>query len=149
MNELIYDSLFKKAIEKAKKRDFFIGTGNPNSTILILGKEAAIDIESYPEQHQREIANNYSDWEKNVANNKQFSSVDGWFSIDCQPKYNPLYPYKGQSNTVEGKNKMGIIIRGKGGTSKTWDNYQKIIDSLFNDDNASPIINFHEYSFIS
>jgi hypothetical protein len=149
MNTVIYNSKFKEAIALAKKKKLFIGTGNPNSEIVFIGKEAAIDEKLYPEQHKRELENNTSDWENNDANEIQFSAVDNWFSRDSIPKYNPLYPYKGQRNKVESRNKEGKILRGEGGTSKTWYNYQKIIDTVYYDGIPNTNINFHEYAFCS
>lgn len=149
MKTVSYSSEFTDAIALAKAKNFYIGTGNPSAKILFIGKEAAIDEKLYPEQHQREIEINFSDWEKNAADDKQFSALDSWFSKGLQPKYNPLYPYKGQKNTVETRNDKGDIIGGKGGTSKTWYNYQKIVDNLVNHGEASTSINFHEHAFIS
>lgn len=146
MNTVIYSSQFKKVIELAKKKKMFLGTGSPNSKIVIIGKEAAIDEKLNANQHFREISNNTSDWENNDTNGTQFSDIDNWF---ITPKYNPLYPYKGQKYTVEGRNKEGQIVRGKGGTSKTWYNYQKIINSIYFQDAPNTIINYHEYSFSS
>jgi hypothetical protein len=76
----------------------------------------------------------------------QFSDIENWF---VTPRYNPLYPYKGQKNTVESRNDKGEIIRGKEGTSKTWYNYQKIIDEVYFKDIPNTIINYHEFAFCS
>lgn len=60
-----------------------------------------------------------------------------------------MYPYKGQKYTVESRNKEGEIIKGKGDTSKTWYNYQKIMNALDLKDYPNNAINFHEYAFCS
>ena len=143
MNTITYSSEFKEAINKG----LFLGTGNPNGKIVFIGKEAAIDEKLYPEQHKREIGNNICDWDNNYANEMQFSDIDNWFIRNSIPKYNPLYPYKGQKNTVESRNKEGEIVRGTGGTSKTWYNYQKIIDSVYFKDAPNNAINYHEFAF--
>ena len=123
-----YTSEFKETLKLARDKGLFLGTGNPNAKMVFIGKEAAIDEKMYPEQYKREIENNIADWENNEANKTQASAVDNWFEV---PKYNPLYPYKGQENKIESRNKTGEIIRGAGGTSKTWHNYQKIIDHIY------------------
>lgn len=146
MNKATYTADFKAIIKSAKVKNLFLGTGNPSAKILFIGKEAAIDEVKHPEQHQRELVNNISDWENNLAQEIQFSAVDDWF---VSPKYNPLYPYKGQHNCVESRNRQGTIIRGKGGTSKTWHNYQKVVDVIQNKTSQSPNINFHEHAFIT
>lgn len=147
MNTVIYNSKFRKAIELAKEKGWFIGSGNPNAEIVFVGKEAAIDKKLYPEQHKREITNNATDWDNNYNNKIQFSDIDNWFSRDSIPKYNPLYPYNGQKNTVESRNDKGDIIRGEGGTSKTWYNYQKIIDGVYFKNAPNNLINYHEFAF--
>jgi len=149
MNTVIYSSEFKDTIQLAKIKGLFIGTGNPNAKILILGKEAAIDKEKSVAQYEQEYAKNNSDWEINLANNSQFYNIDNWFIKDKLPLFNTLYPYKGQKNKVERHNKFGKIISGEGGTSKTWYNYQKITDSIYFNEIPSQLINFYEYVFCS
>ena len=146
MSTVNYSSKFKDVLQLAKKRDLFIGSGNPNARILILGKEAAIDEKLYPEQHHRELTNNICDWTNNFIGKIQLSEIDNWF---ITPKYNPLYPYKGQINIINRKKNIDNKIIYNGGTSKTWYNYQKIIDYLIYDNIKSPNINFHEHAFIS
>lgn len=146
MNTITYSSEFRKVLQLAKEKGLFLGTGNPNGKIVFIGKEAAIDEKLYPEQHNRELTNNLSDWENNYTNKIQFSKVDNWFD---RSKYNPLYPYKGQRNTIESRNKKGEIVRGNGGTSKTWYNYQKIINSVYFKNSSNNLINYHEYAFCS
>jgi hypothetical protein len=146
MKPVKYSSQFKKVIEFAKNKEMFLGTGNPSGKIVFIGKEAAIDEKLNPNQHLREIRNNTSNWANNTINEIQFSDIDNWF---ITPNYNPLYPYKGQKYNVESRNKEGEIVRGKGGTSKTWYNYQKIINHIYFQDTPNTIINYHEYSFSS
>ena len=122
--------------------NFYIGTGNPSSKILIIGKESAIDKISNYEQYEREILNNALDWKKNIEDNIHQDSVTSWF-IDY-PLYNPLYPYKGQLNKIENKR-----TGNNGGTSRTFYNYQKLLDKIYNENRKSSNINFHEKCFIT
>lgn len=149
MNTTKYSSAFESAIELAKKNDLFLGSGNPSATILIIGKEAAIDKVKSKKQYEQEYLKNIADWEQNFSALTQFENIDNWFIQDRQPLFNSLYPYKGQKNTVESRNGAGDIIRGHFGTSKTWHNYQKIIESIYFNGNKNETINFHEYAFCS
>lgn len=149
MDKITYSSELKDTIQFAKNKGLFLGTGNPNARILILGKEAAIDKEKSASQYEQEYLKNNTDWELNYATNKQFSDIDNWFIQDRLPVFNTLYPYKGQKNKVERHDKIGKIISGNGGTSKTWYNYQKIIDNIYFNDVSGELINFHEHAFCS
>lgn len=110
----------------------YIGTGNPLSNILIIGKEAAISIGS--EQYETEIVNNLNYWNE-LKNYNSDEIIERDFN-----NFSPLYPYRGQ---VLGKDNNQNF-----GTSVTWMNYQKLYNYIFkNTDNK--VINFHENSFIT
>ena len=145
-NELHFSSDFKDIITYCKENELFLGSGNPNADILIIGKEAAIDMEKSQEQHQREYLGNVDQWKQNIQNNTQFEDVNCWFDINGI--FNPLYPYKGQRNVIRSIQKDGKI-HGDGGTSRTWRFYQKLIDAVYHNGVESSHINFHEYSFIT
>lgn len=132
-------ALFKKVLDVLQNNHNsideeykYIGTGNPYSNILIIGKEAAISKGS--EQYEREIVDNFNYWNKleeyNFDNIKERNFET----------YSALYPYKGQ-----------ILKKDNGqnwGTSKTWMNYQKLINYILNNLHNSSI-DFHEKSFIT
>lgn len=149
MEQIIYSETFKNALQFSKTNKLFLGLGNPNAKILFIGKEAAIDKEASTLQYEIEVVNNVTNWEHNCEVNKQFDEVDNWFMDYGIPKYNPLYPYKGQKNTIHRHKNVEDKIISNGGTSKTWYNYQKIIDALFYNAIQSENINFHEHVFIS
>ncbi|WP_426095173.1 hypothetical protein [Flavobacterium sp. DSR2-3-3] len=110
----------------------YIGTGNPYSSTLIIGKEAAISIES--EQYEIEIVDNFNYW-----NNLEEYNSDNIIERNFE-KYSALYPYKGQILKKDNRKNWG--------TSKTWMNYQKLINFIYNNPQNS-LINFHEKSFIT
>lgn len=149
MNKINYTSHFKEVLNLCKQNKLFLGLGNPNAKILIIGKEAAIDKEKNPRHYEMEVENNVKDWEHNCDNSKQLDEVLSWFAETTEQKYNPLYPYKGQKHTLLRKKKVDGKEINNGGTSKTWYNYQKISDKLFNNNVKSSIINFQEHMFIS
>lgn len=131
-------ALFKKFLNDLKNNHNsideykYIGTGNPYSDILIIGKEAAISIES--EQYERETVDNFNYWNNLEEYNSDYIVERSFES------FSPLYPYKGQIlKKDDGKN---------WGTSKTWMNYQKLINYISNNPQNN-LINFHEKSFIT
>lgn len=149
MQKTTYTEVFKKAVQFSKDNELFLGSGNPNAKLLFIGKEAAIDMEKSEQQYVNEFKKNATDWESNCSNGTQPHAIDNWFMEGRLPTYNPLYPYKGQKNTIESRSANSEIIRGHGGTSKTWHNYQKIIDTMYFNGTPSAQITFHEYAFCS
>jgi hypothetical protein len=129
-------ALFKQMLEQAKKERFYIGTGNPEARILIIGKEAAIDnVEGKGKtQHIREFENNISDFERDGE--KYQADIENWNGSN----YSPLYPYKGQLFRID-RNQNG-------GTSRTWYNYQKLYKLIF-EKAENQKIDFHEGVFIT
>ena len=96
-------NLFNLLLEQLKNNssvneDYkYVGTGNPDAKILIIGKETSIPVESN-EQKVMEISN-YSDWKRIISNYE--SQVGDWNGSN----YSPLYPYKGQQLKIDnGKN---------------------------------------------
>ena len=107
------------------QRDF-IGVGNPNAKILIVGKEPAIE-EDNVKQKDLEIKENGNQWRYNIKHNVDLSEVASlqFDESDINYIYNPLYPYKGQEYKVRTK-----ISERSRGTSKTWYQYQKLWDLI-------------------
>jgi hypothetical protein len=114
----------------------YIGTGNPNSNILIVGKETAIASDSH-DQIEREMEKNFKEWKSNVE--KDDLGISEIKECDWANP-NPLYPYKGQLLKIHNGNNDG--------TSRTWYNYQKLINMVFNTPENNTI-DFHEKVFIT
>lgn len=114
----------------------YIGTGNPNSNILIVGKETAIASDSH-EQIEREMELNFKQW-KDIAHRDAFNQ-SGINERDWA-NHTPLYPYKGQLLKIDNGHNFG--------TSRTWYNYQKLINIVFNTPENNKI-DFHEKVFIT
>lgn len=102
----------------------YIGHGNPNAKILFIGQEPAIDPEANELQYHLEISGNAEKW-KNIVSNRM-----GYETIDIsKEEFSPLHPYVNQKFQVASKNKNGHF-RGKEGTSRTWYNYQKLVNKI-------------------
>jgi hypothetical protein len=141
MNKLTYLKKLIKILEKddecLKNRGYkYIGTGNPNANILIVGKETSIASNSR-EQMEREMEKNFIQWKNNLKKDdlgKSEIKEHDW----ANP--NPLYPYKGQLLKIDDGHNFG--------TSRTWYNYQKLINGIFNTPKNEKI-DFHEKVFIT
>jgi len=78
-------------ILKRLANPYFIGYGNPNSEILIMGKEKAFDVSSNPDLLFLESIKNISQWEKIISNKiKWENSVD----LDFDPRFPKEYHEK-------------------------------------------------------
>lgn len=78
----------------------FVGFGNPNSKILIIGKECSFDLKSEQDSffYKLENQDNLQQWIYNIENGIDLETLPCW---ENNPDlYNPLYPYKGQFNKV-------------------------------------------------
>lgn len=122
---------FQKLLMEFSQKEVkhYIGLGNPNAKILIIGKECAHEEGSTSEQ--QECSNNYNQWMNLVEkghgfiNEEEIPQWDGSWETFC-----PFAPYnKPQQFTIERK-KGDKIISGAGGTSATWYNYQKLINYI-------------------
>src|SRR5574343_600477 len=126
---------YTKNFEKVLKLNTFIGSGNPNSKILIVGKEVATDVEAGTdielEKNNLEAYNrNCDDWKVNVINNTSQDSVTNWNGTSDN---NPLYAFKGITIKVQGH---------------TWNKYQKLNNFVFDKENNKSL-NFQEDFFIT
>lgn len=137
MEKIIYDLEFKETIDYCQKENLYLGVGNPNSNILIIGKENTVDL------NKTEISDkNLNSWDDIIGNNRQISDIK--FLED-----NSLYPWKGQNCWLgkhdENKNKD------RHGTAPTWYYYQMLIDLILNKSlkQDTDSIDFHEYLFQS
>lgn len=111
----------------------YIGTGNPNANILIIGKEASISKEQ-EDQFTQEYKSNFEQWKEIKDFDQSKIREHDWAN------HIPLYPYKGQL--------LKINRNGNCGTSRTWLNYQKLYNLIFNKV-GNQKIDFHEGIFIT
>ena len=141
MNDNSYPAVFQDLLKKKYETDNYIGEGNPNSKILLIGKECAIK-ESDKDAYNRFIGN-AEIWKK--APIKQ-----NWFKERfAREAYHPRYPYYGQLMIRDNKKDLEHTNRG---TSPTWVAIQKFMNYLLPEDQrvqSRQQLNFYDYCFMT
>ena len=131
-----YSNEFKNLIAITEKTKDFIGYGNPNAKILIIGNEEALDTNDNKKDKQtneKATESNWKLWEKIIVDPSITpDSIPIWKDTE---NFSPLYPWKGDTLPTGGNN--------------TWRNYQKLINMLIPEANAGNITTFHQYAFIT
>lgn len=99
--------------EKKSPNPFYIGFGNPNSEVLILGKEKGFDYENNEKQAFFESINNPKEWHHYIKNEisyteEKYDSNSGYYN-------NSFIPY------LEAIKKSG----------HTWNKYKKLIQEVY------------------
>ena len=97
----------------------YIGVGNPDAGILIVGKECAVNKES--DFYREDYARNFERWQTRDSS-LRVEDIKEW-QRDWH-LFDPFVPYKGQRFTIERRG------RHNGGTSTTWYNYQKLTNLI-------------------
>ena len=135
------DCLLNNPVWKSGK--YFVGYGNPDSSILIIGKECAIDIsgDEGKKQYEEEYVKNFDVWSTKTE-------IKNWIGNCCLDWtiFHPRAPYKGQKFTIE-RRRNKEIISGERGTSSTWYNYQKLINNIREQGKMSSSPNTREIDF--
>lgn len=133
--ELVNDAVSKSDLyyhgqEKARPNPFYIGFGNPESKLLIIGQEKAIDdsTEYGRKQMNVESTDNPYQWEKIIV--EKIFDLDYRFDSTTHFK-NPRFPY----------------CR-KPPKGNTWNQYQLLVSTLFSDIENRPN-SFLNKSFIT
>ena len=144
-----YPALFEDLLRQTDEE--YIGIGNPAAPILMIANEPALDLHSKEGQlmYHLTIRENRQQWLANVEQGTEEVErlVDDEGNIPCLEKYNPLFPFKGQKYKVRRKKKDGSFICCDG-TSKTWYEYQKLIDYIRGKARTKDhFIDFHRYCF--
>ena len=143
----MYTEKFKQVVQYCKENNLFVGYGNPNGKVLVIGKEAAHigkeeTTENLEKKKEELFQSNVSQWEHILSTN-EVPNYDGERPISHE---NPLYAYGNQFN------KRDIRKEGKpynGGTSSTYLNYEKLYEQLFLQGEKLKKINFQKEFFIT
>lgn len=134
-----YNKEFVEAYNYCKANNLYLGLGNPNGKILLIGKETSNDKIGFDEMSNI----NLNSWEDIISKNKSSNEIG--FLED-----NALFPWKGQQFSIRSVKKDGTI-KGESGTSSTWYYYQYLIDRIYSKAHKEKkdLIDFHEICFQS
>ena len=143
----MYREKFKQVVQYCKENNLFVGYGNPNGKVLVIGKEGAHigkeeTTENLEKKKEELFQSNVSQWEHILSTN-EVPNYDGERPISHE---NPLYAYGNQFN------KKDIRKEGKpynGGTSDTYTKYEKLYEQLFLQGEKLKKINFQKEFFIT
>ena len=113
---------FKELINRLDELQY-IGFGNPNAKILLIGKECSDEPNSFNEENCNKP--NLTHWKKILSQETQPENYS----------FNPLYPFKGL--------KLKELSGGH-----LWRKYQKIVDGII-DNNTSEFVDFHQHAFLT
>ena len=133
----MYSKEFVDLVNHSNWRDKFIGYGNPDADILIIGQEAADDKES--KNYKEFYAPNQSQWKVTIENNCLPQTV---YEEPYEfPKFVPSFPFKTQKATIRSD---------RGNSGATWYWYQRLHDQIYPDaKDPNGNINFFERIFIT
>lgn len=137
---------FDQLLKVTQENNEYVGCGNPNASILIIASEPAIATDE--ERYKWEMAENNKKWlTEGVAETIVHDGV-----IDDISKFSPRFPYKGQKYSVRSEVKKDEVthIRSMAGTSRTWYNYQKLLDLVRGVNRSkAELLDFHDWCFTS
>jgi len=145
MTNKLFENLVKNSQEK------FIGYGNPNAAVLIIGKECAYD-QTLTAFYDLTFRQNREQWLEMFDHPEKWDveQIPSWFSpFPDAEKFSPLFPFKGEKFTINRKSSKCVQ-----GTSTTWYNYQKLIDRIYphlrtSERSSKDEINFLQHCFIT
>jgi hypothetical protein len=104
---------------KALANPYYIGFGNPNSDILVIGKEKAFNVEN-TQLLIKESINNYAQWKEII---KHGMMADNQITVCEKLGFNPLLPKS--------------FHQGKTKSNHTWSKTSLIIKNVYKDLNLS------------
>lgn len=149
-----YSEEFEEVIRFSKINELFLGYGNPNGKVLMIGKEQYYNSKEIPdsdkfyddllEVRKQENQKNVNSWFKNIEEN--FSPIWNPLIAVEDINSNPYTNYWNQKNVQNMKLKNG---EWNFGTSSTYLHYQKIYQNVFLDGVKETNINFQKEFFIS
>ena len=140
---------FEQLLTTTEEGREYVGCGNPNACILIIASEVAISPNE--ERYKWEISDNNLLWRKWMKDGIVETIVHDGVIYDIS-KFSPRFPYKGQKYSVRLEVKKGDVtrIRSVSGTSKTWYNYQKLMDKVRGlKRSKEDLLDFHDVCFTS
>ena len=153
MKKECYTAEFKEVYDYCIDNDLYLGEGNPNARILIIGKECAIAGSIYEKKEKDALDENLKKWKSIIENPFCIDLIKSELKkqdIKYTNVYYPLFPHLGQKYLQRRKRKDGSYIGDKG-TAPTWYFYQKLVDIIMGnfEKKKENYIDFHLNSFHS
>ena len=153
MSNSLHSESFQNALNFCKEKNLFLGFGNPNAKILILGKEhyhnhkSDKDTDEFYDEillaRDHDNKKNIEGWEQNILNAFQpnFDEIN-------EPLWNenPEIAWYFQNNKGNRELKNGTF---NNGTSGTYLSYQKIYQNVFLNGQKQAQITFQKEFFLS
>lgn len=149
MNKEGWSISFEQLLTATKEGNEYVGCGNPNASILIIASEPAISPNE--ERYKWEISDNNLLWRKWMKDGIVETIVHDGVIYDIS-KFSPRFPYKGQKYSVRSEVKKDDVthIRSVSGTSRTWYNFQKLMDKVRGVNRSkADLLDFHDICFTS
>ena len=154
MKKECYTAEFKEVYDYCINNSLYLGEGNPNARILIIGKECAIAGSNPEEKEKKVLEENLKKWESILENPFCIDSIKSELKKQDIENYTndyyPLFPHLGQKYLQRRKHKDGSYIGDKG-TAATWYFYQKLVDKIMGnpEKGKEDYIDFHLNCFHS
>jgi hypothetical protein len=157
-----YSKEFRELLEIAEKfNQTYVGHGNPNAKILIIANEPAADknTDFGRDLIKYDLDGNLEHWNTNLNIDKlDQDSLEEWFDdahYGDWNKFNPLWPFKGQRycqlRFKKGSDKEFNFS--KRPTSRTWKQYQKLLDMIYHPEHEcnrkqNDTLDFFKHAFV-
>lgn len=125
------NNFYSNEENQGQANPFYVGFGNPNSNLLILGKEKGFDLSKNEQLNFENIRNPY-EWQHHIENKTPFFKEK--FYESAKDYLNSYFPYCGSDNMPSGH---------------TWNKYGKLTSGLLNIDLVTENSSFLKHAFIS
>lgn len=136
----MYSSEFCELINHPAWENEFVGYGNPDADILIIGQEAACPEGT--DDWRKYYQHNCEQWKETVEKMLFAKEFNGIGEYRFPEFFNPSFPFKWQKSSP----KKGVGLSGS-----TWYWYQRLINELYPEQCIASVgrINFFEKAFIT
>jgi len=142
---------FEKLLKDQNWDEDFIGYGNPESKILIIGQEAADEEGS--ESWKKFYQPNKGQWREIISSGYSYlpQNWDGLGDYKFPDYFNPTFPFYQQKFKIRRikKDNLGKEISNNNGTSSTWYWYQRLIDYVYYREKGNDGIDMFKHIFMT
>ena len=139
--------VYSKAVDNHHNPEF-VGYGNPDSEILIIGQEAT--HKEGDADWKKFYTPNCEQWQKTLKEGYSAKMWDGIGEYKFPEYFNPRFPFRDQLYKIQKRDKDGKPLGDTSqgiGVSATWYWYQTIIDAVY--PHQGQYIDFFDHCFIT